>query len=181
MIRQFSLTALATLALAGCQQTGAEVARLVEAPPGQSIEAGPPGAAPGTCWGKRTTPAVIETVTEQVLLQPAQVTSDGNVLQPALYKTETHQRIVTERRELWFETPCDEVMDAEFIASLQRALAVRGVYSGPINGEMTRATRHAIRNYQQPLGLDSAILSLQAARRLGLVAYPRPATPSDGT
>src|SRR6056297_2018860 len=58
----------------------------------QTLQEAPPGAAPGTCWGKDVTPAVIETVTEEVLLQPAQVRNDGTVEEPAIYKTETRQR-----------------------------------------------------------------------------------------
>ena len=37
--------------------------------------AAPPGAPDGTCWGRLETPAVIETVTEQVLVQPAVLVS----------------------------------------------------------------------------------------------------------
>lgn len=130
----------------------------------------PPGAAPGTCWGKSVTPAIIETVTHQVLLQPAQVMSDGSVTQPAIYKTETLQQIVRERRETWFLTPCPKDMTPEFNANVQRALAARGLYRGDISGEMNAATRAAVRRYQKPQGLDSGILSLAAARKLGLVA-----------
>jgi len=56
----------------------------------------------------------------------------------------------------------------DLVASLQRALTARGLYGGQINGMMDRATRHAVRGYQAPLGLDSGILSLAAARKLGL-------------
>ncbi|EAQ04211.1 lipoprotein, putative [Pseudooceanicola batsensis HTCC2597] len=128
----------------------------------------PPGSPPGACWGREATPAVIETVTEQILLQPAQVRSDGTVEAPAVYKTETRQRIVKERRELWFRTPCPPELTFDFVASLQRALAARGLYRGQVNGVMDRATRHAVRRYQAPLGLDSGILSLAGARKLGL-------------
>nr|WP_290559092.1 peptidoglycan-binding domain-containing protein [Aestuariivita sp.] len=128
----------------------------------------PPGAEPGTCWGKTTTPAIIETVTEQVMLQPAEVSTDGTVLQPAIYKTETRQAIVRERKETWFQTPCPTDMTPEFIRSVQRALAARDVYSGAISGEMDARTRAAVRRFQKPQGLDSGILSLAAARQLGL-------------
>ena len=134
----------------------------------------PPGSPPGACWGQEGSPAVIETVTEQILLQPAQVRSDGTVEAPAVYKTETQQRIVTERRELWFRAPCPEVLTDDFVASLQRALAARQLYSGPVNGQMDRATRRAVRAYQAPLGLDSGILSLAGARKLGLAELDRP-------
>ena len=70
----------------------------------QMLQTAPPGADPGTCWGKDVTPAVIETVTEQILMQPAEILADGSIAQPAIYKTETRQAIVKERRENWFET-----------------------------------------------------------------------------
>ncbi|WP_322867025.1 peptidoglycan-binding domain-containing protein [Aquicoccus sp. G2-2] len=139
----------------------------------QTHERPPPGAAPDSCWGKDITPAVIETVTEDILVQPAQVQSDGTVTAPPIYKKETHQRIVKERRELWFETPCERQLTPDFIASLQRALQARGYYSGPSSGEVTPRTRRAVRRYQAAQGLDSAILSLAAARKLGLVAVAR--------
>ena len=133
----------------------------------------PPGAKPGTCWGKSITPAVVETVTEQVLLQPAEIRADGSITQPAIYKTETRQAIVQERVETWFETPCADILTAEFIATLQRALAARDIYRGPVSGVMDTRTRAAIRRYQAPQGLDSGILSLAAARKLGLVSVER--------
>ena len=157
-------------ALGGCQaaMTGSEPAVTSQ------FEAAPPGAPADTCWGKDVTPAVIETVTEQIMLQPAQIQDDGTVTAPAIYKTETRQKIVKERRETWFETPCAAQETPDFIASLQRALAVRGLYRGPVTGEMDKRTRRAVRGYQKPQGLDSGILSLAAARKLGLVAVDRP-------
>ncbi|AHM02546.1 hypothetical protein roselon_00081 [Roseibacterium elongatum DSM 19469] len=132
---------------------------------------GPPDADPDACYGREITPAVIETVTEQVMIQPPQISAMGAVREPGVFVTETQQRIVQDRRELWFETPCQADSDPEFIASLQRALAARGQYRGPINGVMDTRTRRAIRAYQAPQGLDSAILSLAAARQLGLAIW----------
>ncbi|SHI67002.1 Putative peptidoglycan binding domain-containing protein [Shimia gijangensis] len=133
----------------------------------------PPGASPGTCWGREVSPATIETVTEQVLIQPAEVLADGTVISPAIYRSETQQRIVEERREIWFETPCDSVWTEEFTSTLQRALKARGLYTGTITGTRDKRTRAAIRRYQAPQGLNSSILSLEAARQLGLVAVER--------
>lgn len=160
------------LLLTGCGQTGLpDVARLTEPAPVQTSAAPPPGADPNACYGQDASPAVIETVTEQIMLQPAQIDVNGTVLYPAVYKTEVHQRIVEERRELWFETPCSPELTPEFIATLQRALKARGHYNGAISGEMTPRTRRAIRSFQKPQGLDSAILSKAAARQLGLVSF----------
>ena len=134
--------------------------------------AGPPDADPLACYGRKSTPAVIETVTEQVMLQPPQIDTDGSLREPAIFVTETHQRIVTERRELWFEVPCAlEAGDRDFIAALQRALSARGLYAGPVTGEMNRRTARAVRAFQAPQGLDSEILSLAAAQQLGLALW----------
>ena len=75
--------------------------------------------------------------------------------------------------ERQFAVPCPEQMDADFIASLQRALIVRGYHEGTATGSMDTATAEAVRRYQRPRGLDSTILSLDAARSLGLVAFGR--------
>lgn len=136
-------------------------------------EAGPADAAPGTCWHREVTPALIETVTEQRREDPA-----ANTAAPARYSSVTEQRILRPRSTHWFEIPCDRETGPEFTASLQRALAARGVYKGPVTGRIDSATRDAIRAFQQPLGIDSAILSRLAARRLGLVLHaPPPARP----
>jgi len=135
---------------------------------------GPSGAAPGTCWGRTVSPAVIETVTEQVQVKPAKVNPDGTISSLPVYKTEARPLIVTQRVDNWFETPCPEALTAEFNASLQRALAVRGYYIGAVNGEMDAATRAAIQSFQRLDGLDSGVLSLATARKLGLVAVARP-------
>lgn len=129
----------------------------------------PDGAPEGSCWGKYVSPAVIETQTRQVLVTPAELDENGGVLKPAGYTTETRQEIVQEREETWFERPCEDVLTPEFIETLQRALAARGLYSGPVTGRMDRKTISAVRRYQKPLGLDTGILSLEAARKLGLI------------
>ena len=161
------LCALALGALVACDQASAPGA----ADPNQlfSGASAPEGAAPGTCWGKVTTPAIIETVTEQVLVQPAEVDGAGAVLQPAIYKTETRQEIVRERADTWFETPCADVMTPDFIASVQRALRARGLYRGPVMGEIDPRTRAAISRYQEESNLPSGLLSLESARKLGLI------------
>lgn len=171
---RFLTGALVCASLTACVIDPPElVATLREPEVAYLTQTAPPGAAPGTCWGKHVTPALIETVTEQVLIQPAEVLSDGTVRNPAIYRTETRQQILRERRETWFETPCADAITPEFIASLQRALAVRGLLGSRPSGVMDGRTRAAVRQYQKQQGLDSGILSLASARQLGLVAVPR--------
>src|SRR6056297_4119255 len=78
------------------------------------LEEAPPGAAPGTCWGKHVTPAVIETVTEQVQTAPPEIDETGRVIRPARYVTETRQEIVKERTATWLEVPCADQQTADF-------------------------------------------------------------------
>ncbi|WP_246139414.1 peptidoglycan-binding domain-containing protein [Phaeobacter marinintestinus] len=125
------------------------------------------------CWDKTITPAVIETVTEQVMVKPAELYADGTVKTPATHETQTIQKIVQERQETRFEIPCPDVMTPDFIMSVQRALKARGYYSGPISGQMSSATQSAIRDYQKKQGLDSSTLSVDAARKLGLIMVER--------
>lgn len=162
---------VAALLLGACTQGTAPVLGALTEP--SLIErqgaGAPPGAAPGTCWGQDATAAKVETVRQPVLMQPAQVLSDGTIIAPPVYKTEELERIVEPRRETWFEVPCAEDVTPDFVASVQRALAARGLFFGTVNGEMDAQTRAAVRRFQRPQGLDSGILSLAAARQLGLV------------
>ena len=132
---------------------------------------GPPNADPQSCYGREIEPAVIETVTEQLMVEPEQLDRDGNVRRPAVFVTATEQRIIEDRTETWFETPCAMEGNIEFITNLQRALIARGHYTGTADGVMNRATVRAVRAYQQPQGLDSGVLSLAAARQLGLSVW----------
>jgi hypothetical protein len=174
MIRHFlhAVRAILTgLFLIACQSTPSD-------PSGPALvtrqDEAPPGAPPGTCWGKHVTPAVIETVTEQVQTAPPEMDETGRVIRPARYVTETRQEIVKERTATWVEVPCADLQTADFIASVQRALIARGLYNGPVTGRIDARTHDAIRRYQAPRGLDSGILSLETARELGLVAVERP-------
>ena len=166
-------------ALAGCQGGGA-----VPKAPGRADLAaeivtltrpGPPEGPEGACWESDVTPAVIETVTEQVVVTPEVRDAAGLVVTPATYRTDTHARIVSDRREVWFRAPCPEAYTLDFVASLQRALTARGYYLLPVTGAMDAGTRDAVRRYQADRGLDSPRLSLAAARDLGLLPVEREA------
>ncbi|MDR0809858.1 MAG: peptidoglycan-binding protein [Gemmobacter sp.] len=135
--------------------------------------AAPPADRPGICWATDVTPAIFETVSNQVLVSKAVTDDTGRVLSPAVYRTETHQRMVKDREGVHFRSPCPAEMTVEFVASLQRALKARGYYLLPVTGRMDGATSEAIRRFQAPLGLDSPVISLEGARALGLVAADR--------
>ncbi len=129
----------------------------------------PPPAAQGACWTTDVTPAIIETVSEQVIATPAVTDATGRVLSPATYATSSHQRILRDRQTVHIRTPCPEDVTPDFVASVQRALKARGYYLDPVTGAMDAPTLDAIRRFQEPLGLDSPVLSLAGAKTLGLV------------
>jgi len=160
------------LALSACRPAGmpavpqtADLAREVV----RLDRPGPPARPEGACWESDVTPAVIETVTEQVVVTPETRGADGRVLQPAAYRTDTRTRILRDREEVWFRAPCPAEYTLEFVTTLQRALKARGFYLLPLTGALDAGTRDAVRRYQAERGLDSPRLSLAAARELGLV------------
>lgn len=183
MIRYPPFTGLVVLALMACTTgpPGNDASVSATIPAGNLLageivtdrDGTPPSAGPGMCWDDETTPAVIETVTEQEQVTPAVLAADGSVLEPASFQTRTQQRIVADRRAVWFRVPCPEMFDVAFVETLQRALKVRGIYRDPVTGQFDPATSEAVRRYQAPQGLDSSTLSLEAARQLGLVAIDR--------
>lgn len=72
--------------------------------------------------------------------------------------------------ETAFRVPCPEQINKSFLQTLQRALAARDYYSGPVSGLVDPETSMAVRNYQKDNGFDSPILSLKTAQDLGLLA-----------
>ena len=167
---------LLALALAGCLPSAAPDARRLDAAPLPRFDARPAQAAEG-CWTEEGRPATVETVEVEVVVEPAGLAPDGTLRAEPITRTETRQRTIAPAQTVWFEIPCPGAMDAARIATLQRALAARGLYRGEATGAIDAATEEAIRAWQAPRGLDSATLSLAAARRLGVlpVAPPEPA------
>lgn len=167
-MRSAFLALAATLVVGGCAtSTIPEVNRLTERTGVITL----PDPETGACRANDVTPAVIDTVTEQVLIAPAEYGTDGSVQRPALYETRTRQVIVEDRKEQQFDALCEAELTPAFITDLQRALGARGFYNGPVSGDMNWRTRRAIRLYQLDQGIDSAILSRRTAEALGLSAY----------
>lgn len=159
---------IATLAVVGCGPLEPQGPNPPTLPAfiAAEIDFGPDG----RCFGRDIAPAVLETVTAQVQEAPAVLAEDGSILTPATYRSEISQQIVRERQEVAFETLCPPAYTEEFVATLQRALAVRGLYAGPVNGLLDQATGQAVQAFQRDAGPDSPLLSITAARRLGIVA-----------
>ncbi|WP_240705206.1 peptidoglycan-binding domain-containing protein [Pacificoceanicola onchidii] len=127
-------------------------------------------AASRVCRAREQTPAVYEQVMGEVQVVQAVLAPDGTVLRPPVYRKGPVPRIVRPRAEISFEAPCPEQMTPDFVASLQRALGARGYFAGNVTGQMDAPTAAALKRYQAERGLDSAQLSLETARALGLVA-----------
>ncbi len=168
------LTAFAVLGLAGaCAPGGDPQVGRSDGPNGP-----PPAAeadAQGRCWSSETIePAIYEQVMGEVQVVPAQVAPDGVVLRPPVYRRAPVPRVVRPREEIRFEAPCPSEMTPELIASLQRALAARDIFGGNVTGKLDAPTAAAIRAYQSGRGLDSAQLSLESARALGLIEVEIP-------
>ncbi len=153
-------------ALTGCTQTGpaADVSE-----PAVALTQ----AADGRCWASETTPAVYEQVMGQVQVIQEQRNDQGEVVQPPIYRNSKVPKLVTPRGEIRFEAPCPSAVTPEFIATLQRAMYARGYLQGSITGTLDAQTRSAIQRFQSERGLDSAQLSMDTARELGLIAVPR--------
>ncbi len=170
MIRPFFLGSL--VLLCACQQTGPDAASRgdLSSELVRPRDAGPPPGPDGACWQADIKPAVIETVTEQVLATPEVRGPDGAIVTAAVFRTETSQSIVEPRETVWFRSPCPAEVTTDFVATLQRALKARGLYLLPLTGHLDAPTRSAIRRFQAQRGLDSDHLSLAAARELGIIA-----------
>lgn len=159
--RRFVLAS--AIGLAGCNLARLPPAPVVADLREQTQRGDKPTEPLGACWASDETPAVIETVTQQI----SEAASGQN---DARYRTETRQEIVQPREKIWFRTPCASALTRDVISTLQRALAARGFYSGEANGMLDAETRTAIRAFQAPRGLNSGQLSLTAAQELGVVA-----------
>ena len=133
--------------------------RLAAALQDRAPEPGAPG-----CWHSETLPALFETETRQTLVTRPDGRSSTEIA--------TRQRMIRPRSTIWYEIPCPDSQTPAFVATLQRALKARGLFDMAVSGVADRDTAEAIRRFQAPRGLDSEILSLAAARELGIVARP---------
>lgn len=124
----------------------------------------------GSCFARQTVPAIYEQVPGQVQVVQAETAPDGTVIRPPIFRNATVPRVVRPRGEVRFPAPCPAQMTPEVISSLQRALSARGYFTAATTGRMDPATIDAVQRFQTDRGFDSAHLSLDTARTLGLIA-----------
>lgn len=128
------------------------------------------------CFVPYTAPAVIETVTEQVLVQEETrgidpQTGQSVITSPAIYSTKTTQKIISGRQEAKIEIVCPQDQNLDFIQTLQRALNARGFYHGAINGIMDERTKRAVRTVQKSYGVNISDVTIELAENYGLIIH----------
>jgi len=108
-------------------------------------------------------------VIDETLVTPEVKATDGTVIVPAVYEQNEREVLVPTGAPRRFEVICPQNLSQSFVASVQRALKVRGIYAGAVNGLMDQGTRSSILAYQTSLGRRSANLGFDTAVRLGLI------------
>jgi hypothetical protein len=114
-----------------------------------------------------TIPAQTSAVTVQELATPA---AERRVAVPGQTSTIQRQELATAERYEWVQVVCDNTSAGRAsVVDIQRALAQRGLYRGPIDGIVGPLTRDAVRRFQasQRLPGDGQITT-ETARALGL-------------
>ena len=117
-----ALPLILALALSGCQPAVPAAPAITSLKKELVTKTGntPPSKGKGICWAEDVTPAIIETVTEQVLLRPEIRGPDGAILRAAVFQSEAAQRIVQDRRAVWFRAPCSDFQEPASAAILPR-------------------------------------------------------------
>ncbi|MEL6599094.1 MAG: peptidoglycan-binding protein [Pseudomonadota bacterium] len=111
-----------------------------------------------------TVPARIENVTRRVVATEERV---ERVEVPATFRTVERRTQEVPAALVWTNVVCDTNRTKTFTASVQRGLKARGFYGGAIDGIEGRGTRSAVRAFQLENGLDSDVLTVEAAQELG--------------
>lgn len=115
---------------------------------------------------KITIPAEYSTITKKVEVTPTTV---KKIEVPATYKTVTRTVEDAPARTVWTSVLCDINTTPDVVRRLQNALKSKGHYGGPIDGIIGAQTRRGVASYQASNGVDSDILTLDSAKKLGLI------------
>ena len=125
--------------------------------------------ADGRCFAFTIPPTETQVIIEQVISIPEARAEDGTLITPAIYRDQEREIQVPVGDSDRFEVICPQNLSQNFVASVQRALLVRGYHVEAVNGLIDQPTRNAILTYQKDQGLISANLGVQTAIGLGLV------------
>jgi Putative peptidoglycan binding domain len=119
-------------------------------------------------------PAVVSSIPVQELAAPA---SQRRIMVPEQRTTINRQELTADERYEWVAVECDRVNTyttpagdgRATLVEIQRALAARGLYRGPIDGIAGSQTREATRQFQRSQGLPATgRLNIETVRALGL-------------
>ena len=72
-------------------------------------------------------------------------------------------------RTVWTSVLCDVNTTPDVVRRLQTALKGAGHYGGPIDGIIGSQTRGGIKSYQAAQGVNSDILTIESATKLGII------------
>lgn len=111
-------------------------------------------------------PAKYRTITKTVEATPASVQRTAI---PAKYKTVTKTVEAAPARTVWTSVLCDVNTTPDVVTRMQRALKSAGHYGGPIDGIIGSQTTRAIASYQAAQGVESDILTIDSAKKLGIL------------
>jgi hypothetical protein len=112
-------------------------------------------------------PAEYKTVTVTKLVKPA---TTRTIEIPAEYQTVSTQKLLQEPTLEWRRVLCDENLTHSNIVAMQKALADKGIYSGPVDGIIGAATISAVNQFAKSRNLPtgSNFITIDVAKDLGV-------------
>lgn len=112
-------------------------------------------------------PAEYKTVTVTKLVKPAETRT---IDIPAEYQTVSSQKLTREPTLEWRQVLCDTNMTHSNIVAMQRALADKGLYSGPLDGVIGAGTMTAVNSYARSnnLPVGNNYITTDVATKLGI-------------
>ena len=111
-------------------------------------------------------PAEYRTVTKTVEATPASV---QRTKVPETYRSVTRTVEAAPARTVWTSVLCDVNTTPDVVRRLQTSLKRAGHYGGPIDGIIGSQTRRGIASYQSATGVQSDILTIESAKKLGII------------
>jgi hypothetical protein len=97
-------------------------------------------------------PAEYKTVTVTKLVKPAETRT---VEIPVEYQTVSTQKLAREPSLEWRRVLCDENLTHDNVTAMQRTLAAKGLYTGPVDGVIGAGTMRAVNTYAKSRGLPT--------------------------
>ncbi len=156
--------------LLGCTQSATTIApgNYARIEPILTYPNKPHWTAPETCWTREVVQVRILSDAREDELE-IQAEHANSVFLWSRFNPDARPQTHIEERLVWFATPCPDELTPEHIRTLQRALAVRGLFIGVETGELDEPTIQAIRAYQSARTLHSGRLARETLVQMGVV------------